>query len=155
MRLFLVTLLLIHGLLSQHAMMPNPALTPGATDPAVTQETIHQTICKPGYTATVRSVPESVNRAVMKRYNLPESDLHLVEIDHLYSLELAGSNSIDNLWPEYYDPAPGQVGYLGARDKDVVETWLHRKICNGDMTLTAAQQAIRTWPKWYQKIKSR
>ena len=34
--------------------VPNPELTPGALNPAVTQATIGSTICVPGYTKTIR-----------------------------------------------------------------------------------------------------
>src|ERR1700751_1081179 len=39
-------------------VLPDPPCTPGATNPTVTQATIHQTICTSGWTATVRP-PES------------------------------------------------------------------------------------------------
>ena len=38
--------------------LPDPACTPGSIDPAVTQKDIRSTICKAGWTATVRP-PES------------------------------------------------------------------------------------------------
>ena len=139
---------------AQHAMLPDPSLTPGDTNPNVTQSNIGKTICRAGYTATIRNVSESLKKQVMLRYHLPLSDLSRVEIDHNFSLELGGSNNITNLWPQYYDPAPLQTGYLGARSKDVVETWLHRQICAGNMTLADAQKAIHTWPAWYSKIKA-
>jgi hypothetical protein len=138
-----------------HPMLPDPKLTPGATDPAVTQSTIKQTICKSGYTSTVRNVTEAEKRAVMVRYGLPLSELSKVEIDHFVSLEIGGSNDVTNLWPEYYDPAPGQSGYLGARQKDVVETELHREVCGGKINLSMAQLLIRTWPDYYRKLKSK
>lgn len=134
-------------------MLPNPALTPGATDARVTQANVHNTICKAGYTSQVRSVSAAQKRAVMARYSLPTADLKRVEIDHFFSLELGGSNDITNLWPQYYEAAPGQVGYLGARQKDVVESSLHRAICSGKITLIDAQAAIREWPKVYRERK--
>ena len=139
---------------AEHPVLPNPRLTPGATDPAVTQATVQNTICRHGYTKTVRNVGEAEKKEVMARYGLPESQLAKVEIDHFISLEIGGSNDAANLWPEYYDPAKGQIGYLGARDKDVVETAFHRAICNGTMTLSQAQQRIREWPEEYRKLKS-
>jgi hypothetical protein len=36
------------------ARLPNHTRTPGVTNPDVTQETIHQTICVSGWTATIR-----------------------------------------------------------------------------------------------------
>jgi len=136
-----------------HPMLPDPKLTPGVADPAIAQGNIRETICKSGYTKTVRDVPESVKKEVMERYGLPLADLAKVEIDHFISLEIGGSNDPQNLWPEYYDSAPGQRGYLGARQKDVVETALHRAVCSGKMTLGEAQTAIRTWPAAYRAMK--
>ena len=136
-----------------HAMLPDARITPGVADPRVTQATIQQTICQAGYTATVRSVSTAEKKAVLHLYALPDNQLHLVEIDHFLSLEVGGSNDLKNLWPQYYSAAKGQTGYLGAREKDVVETWLHRQVCAGKMTLAAAQAAIREWPQWYVQIK--
>jgi hypothetical protein len=48
---------------------PNPALTPGVTNPAVTQANIKTTICKSGWSATVRP-PESYTEAL----NVPRQD---------------------------------------------------------------------------------
>jgi hypothetical protein len=71
----------------------------------------------------------------------------MYEVDHFVSLELGGSNDIKNLWPEPYLPKPG------ARQKDVVENYLHRQVCAGNMTLPDAQQAIKSdWYKIYEKI---
>jgi len=132
-----------------HPMMPDPKLTPGATDPHVTQSNIGQTICKDGYTKTVRDVTQAEKNQVMRRYGLPLSDLKLVEIDHWYSLELGGSNDIANLWPQYYKTSTDTDSYLGAREKDVVETDLKRAVCSGAATLPAAQNAIRMWVHLY------
>ena len=65
------------------------------------------------------------------------------EEDHFISLELGGS-PIDprNLWPEPYRPKPG------AKEKDVVENYLHRQVCSGTMTLEDAQKAIVA--DWYR-----
>jgi hypothetical protein len=139
--------------MAQHATMPDKKLTPGATDPAVTQATVKTTICVAGYTGTVRSVGEAEKKQVMERYGLPAADLAKVEIDHFISLEIGGSNDITNLWPQYYKAARGQKGYLGARQKDVVETALHRAVCSGKMTLAEAQEEIRIWPEVYRKLK--
>jgi hypothetical protein len=155
MKLAITILVLSLGAFAQHAMLPNSKLTPGATDPAVTQDTIKDTICKAGYTSTVRSVSESEKKEVMARYGLPLSDLSLVEIDHFISLEIGGSNDVTNLWPQYYDAAAGQSGYLGARQKDVVETTLKRAVCSGKINLSMAQLTIRAWADYYRGLKAK
>jgi hypothetical protein len=142
------------GTPTHHSEFPNPSLIGTQYNEAVTQENIHTTVCKPGYTATVRDVTGAEKKQVMVRYGLPLADLHSVEIDHWISLEIAGANDIGNLWPQYYAPAKGQTGYLGARNKDVVEDWLHRQVCSNAMTLAEAQTAIWMWPELYVKIKT-
>jgi hypothetical protein len=60
-------------------------------------------------------------------------------VDHLISLELGGSNSIRNLWPESFSTQP-----WNARVKDRLENRLHREVCSGRMSLHDAQRAIAT-----------
>jgi hypothetical protein len=115
--------------------LPDPACTPGAIDPAVTQANIKSTICRSGYTATVRPPAAQTNRAKFKvtyvAYKVKQSTSS--ELDHLVSLEIGGANDIANLWPEVgKQPNP----------KDSVENALHRAVCSGTVTLAAAQQAI-------------
>ena len=57
-----------------HPMLPDAKLTPGVADPHVTQRTINTTICRDGYTATVRNVSAAEKRQVMQRYGLPTSE---------------------------------------------------------------------------------
>lgn len=125
-------------------VLPNPGRTPGATNPAVTQTTINQTICVVGWTSTVRP-PSSVTTALKIKqlasgYDF-QGDMSTkdYEEDHLISLELGGSPSAEaNLWPEPYASPDG------ARVKDQLENKLHALVCSGAMTLTVAQTAIAT-----------
>ena len=69
------------------------------------------------------------------------------EIDHLISLELGGSNSIRNLWPQSYITQP-----LNAHIKDELENKLHALICSGQLPVEQAQQEIaQDWVAAYQK----
>lgn len=143
---------------------PDKALTPGKTDPAVSAATLKTTICRTGYTARVRSVSEETKKALVAGYLradpewpkcAPISGKATCEIDHLISLELGGSNEPGNLWPEPYCPlsTAGKTCF-GAREKDVVETSLHRRICRGELALDRAQQIITTdWLAEFRKIK--
>jgi hypothetical protein len=115
--------------------LPDPRCTPGSVDPAVTQADIGSTICRSGYTETVRP-PES--ETTHAKYDVAYPAYHIggspaSELDHLVSLELGGSNDITNLWPE--------LGSLPNR-KDSVENALHRAVCDGRVPLRAAQRAI-------------
>jgi hypothetical protein len=117
--------------------LPDRACTPGAIDPAVTQQNIRSTICRSGYTTTVRPSESQTERA---KFHVAYLAYHLrhsarSELDHLVSLELGGANDIANLWPE--------VGKL-PNPKDKVENDLHRAVCAGKVLLAAAQQAIAT-----------
>ena len=110
------------------------APVPGALNPAVTQATIRQTICVPGWTATIR--PPSTFTAALKTrqiflYHLPPGSY---EEDHLVSLELGGAPANPaNLWPEP-QPRAGQV--------DLIENQLKHQICAGTITLAQAQTRI-------------
>lgn len=120
--------------------LPDPSCTPGALNPAVTQANIDSTICKSGYTATVRppaSATEKAKEASLKAYGEPSAKT--TEYDHLVSLELGGAPaSALNLWPE-----PNKSGATGTTNpKDAVENALHTAVCTHKVTLAAAQAAI-------------
>ncbi|MBI3581523.1 MAG: HNH endonuclease [Nitrospinae bacterium] len=126
--------------------MPDPRLTPGATEPGVTKEEI----CAPGRSAKARKVTARQKREVYARYGLdPRKPPCPCEVDHFIPLELGGSNETSNLWPEPYGVE------MGARKKDVVETRLHREVCGGVISLSRAQEIIRkNWPSCHAAIKS-
>jgi len=115
--------------------LPDAACTPGSIDPAVSQADIRATICRSGWTAKVRPPESQTQRA---KYDVAYPAYHIgggtrSELDHLVPLELGGSNDITNLWPE--------VGKLPNR-KDSVERALNRAVCDGKVSLAAAQNAI-------------
>jgi len=100
-------------------------------------------LCSPGFhTSTIRNVPDSERHAVEIEYGLqPRGYGSTLEIDHIISLELGGSNSIANLYPER---APGY--HL----KDKLENRLHDMVCSGRIALRAAQTGIaRNWQGLY------
>jgi hypothetical protein len=72
------------------------------------------------------------------------------EVDHLISLELGGSNSIKNLWPESHRTSP-----WNAQVKDRLEDKLHELVCSGQLDLKTAQKAIASnWLEAYKKYVS-
>jgi hypothetical protein len=83
---------------SKPGSLPDSRLTPGATL-AVTKDDV----CTPGYSRKVRAVPVSVKREVFHAYGIDHPEPRAYEVDHLISLELGGSNSVRNLWPEPYN----------------------------------------------------
>jgi hypothetical protein len=131
---------------------PDPSLTPGAADPRATAELV----CRRGYTRDARHVTPAQKRQVFREYGVPATTQRLYEIDHLVSLELGGANDTANLWPEPYCPLPRRATCFGAREKDVVETTLHREVCARRMTLDQAQAIIRRdWLGCYRKLKAK
>lgn len=127
--------------------LPDPACTPGAVDGAVTQATIASTICRSGYTASVRppeSITEPAKHRSMAAYGSPGSAARY-EYDHLVPLELGGSSDVANLWPEPNAGSPSEfdsTDSFGINAKDGVEDRLHDAVCSGQVALAAAQRAI-------------
>jgi hypothetical protein len=120
--------------------LPDPICTPGAADPRVTQDNILTTICVSGYTTKVRPSSNYTNALKVqqiKEYGYTDTTLADYEEDHLIPLELGGHpTDPKNLWPEpLYGP-------YAATKKDGIENSLHNKVCDGLMTLHAAQSAI-------------
>lgn len=123
-------------------ILPDPNCTPGAIDPTITQENIHQTICVKDYTKTVRPPVSYTNKLKLQQiqeYGYIDTNPKNYEEDHLISLSLGGSPSDPkNLWPEP-DAAPNP--------KDRIENMCHKKICNGELSLAEVQKQIATnWP---------
>ena len=110
------------------------ARTPGVVNPDVTQANIAVTICKHGWTRTIRP-PTSYTNALkakhMREYGVGGSMSDYQE-DHLISLELGGHpTDARNLWPEPY-PRASQM--------DTIENELNAKVCSGELTLDEAQR---------------
>ena len=128
---------------SQGVITADAACTPGATRPVTKAE-----VCVKGSAGKARAVSAGEKNQVMRAYGLdPRTGKHpTLEIDHLISLELGGSNDAANLWPEPASPKPG------FHEKDATENALHSAVCRGDLTLEQAQHLISTdWYEAYQK----
>lgn len=127
--------------------IPDPTLTPGSwhqpPTPLVTLCEVHYTQ-QPG----VRRVSRSIKAEVFRRYGYDPRSINWgdFEVDHLVALELDGDNSVENLWPQSYHSEP-----LNAHRKDVLEHVLHRLVCDRQLDLATAQQAIATdWVAAYK-----
>jgi hypothetical protein len=115
------------------AVVADPVRTPGVANPAVTQSNIRSTVCKRGWTATVRPPVEYTN--ALKRRQMPlygeTGPMSGYQEDHLISLELGGDPTDPrNLWPEPY-PRAAAV--------DQIENQLNAKVCDGSLSLHDAQ----------------
>jgi hypothetical protein len=110
------------------------AWTPGVLNSAVTEATIASTICRRGWTRTIRPPVDYTNalkQRQLRRYGMRGPPSAYQE-DHLISLELGG-NPTDprNLWPEPY-PRASAV--------DQIENDLNHRVCAGSLTLAEAQR---------------
>jgi hypothetical protein len=114
------------------------ALTPGVINPDVTQATIGTTICRSGWTRTIRpptSYTNLLKGRQMQDYRERGSPSQYQE-DHLISLELGGHPTDPrNLWPEPYPRAA---------DVDQIENDLNAQVCSGRLTLEEAQRREST-----------
>jgi hypothetical protein len=133
--------------------MPDPHCTPGALNPAVTQGTIGSTICKSGWTSTVRppeSVTEPEKLASIRAYG-DSGAVSSYEYDHQVPLELGGAvNDPRNLWPE---PDYSMQSGFYLNPKDHLERALNRLVCAGKMPLSKAQRAIASeWVSAYHRF---
>ncbi len=123
------------------AYLPNSQMTPGDTLDVTTKD-----ICVSGYSSKVRDVPTSVKDQVYREYGITSHKPGQYEVDHLISLELGGSNSVRNLWPQSY------TGNWNAHIKDKLENKLHDDVCAGQVDLKTAQREISTdWIAAYKK----
>jgi hypothetical protein len=140
---FLIALLLVAGVVlvltrghgrAKPTILADPVRTPGVLNPDVTQANIRSTICRKGWTSTIRpptSYTNDLKRKQMRQYREPGS-LSDYQEDHLISLELGGDPTDPrNLWPEPYPRAA---------DVDKIENELNAEVCSGGLTLAGAQQ---------------
>lgn len=144
LRLLLLALVLTPSLWAQQPtpILPDPRLTPGDAFEVTAQD-----VCTPGYSKKVRNVPQAEKEAVYREYGVSVHHPHEFEVDHLIPLELGGSNSVKNLWPESYRTHP-----WNARVKDRLENKLHELVCAGQLDLKTAQRAIASnWIEAYQR----
>ncbi|HEY1856844.1 hypothetical protein [Acidocella sp.] len=133
--------------------LPDPALTPGAINPQITQANIDRTICVRGWTRTVRP-PKAYTEDVKHHqidvsYRYFDKRLRAYEEDHLIPLELGGSpTNLQNLWPEPHYVYSGWGSFV----KDRLEYRLNRMVCDHKISLDTARQAIATnWITAYQE----
>jgi hypothetical protein len=118
------------------ALLP---LLPAAqtTNPEVTQDTIRQTICTPGWAKAVRpptSYTEKLKRELVADF---AGDPRVYELDHVIPLAVGGHPTDPrNLALQPWD------GEDGAHSKDVVEVRVKRLICVGRITLDQGQQCF-------------
>jgi hypothetical protein len=134
--LLLLTVAYFHpsGTTSKGPYAADQIRTPGVVNPYVTQQNIADTICKQGWTRTIRPPTDYTNALKLKQmreYGVGGSP-HEYQEDHLISLELGGHpTDARNLWPEPYPRAA---------EMDSIENDLNAKVCSGAMSLEDAER---------------
>jgi hypothetical protein len=122
----------------------------GALNPDVTQATIAQTICVPGYAKGAgpsTSYTNGVKQMLMQRAKMNPALAEYYELDHIIPLSLGGhARKLDNLALQLRE------GENGAERKDRIETKLQCLVCSGQLKLATAQREIlEDWQAAYQK----
>lgn len=138
----------------RNQFLPDPKLTPGVTNPDITQDNIGETIChRSGHWSTKLIRPSSsytnkIKRQKIGEYGYADKRMKSYELDHLVPLTLGGApRDPRNLWPEIW------VGEFGAHVKDRLEEKLNKLVCDGTLTLKEAQTAIsKNWIAAYRKF---
>ena len=124
---------------------PDPRCSPGALYSKLTKAVL----CSSGFRTS--SDPQRARVREVRRgtrvWDGPRALRGTLEIDHIVSLEIGGSNDIANLFPEKAKPSPGYPV------KDKLENRLHAMVCANQMTLRTAQQQIAAnWQALYKKV---
>jgi len=153
-------------------ILPDASITPGATDPSVTDAVAlcgHDWKQGPGgqppvkgggdtYSQAARHTPSGLKNQVFVDYGLtnPNDGGKRWEIDHLIPLALGGRDVEKNLWPQSRDT----TFEMNAWRKDKLESRLYNILCNHKaqdppLTVQEAQTALRDdWTQAYQKYCS-
>src|SRR5207245_1370076 len=106
----------------------------------VRQDTIQQTICTAGYTASVRpstTYTNGVKAKLLRERGRPQASVDEYELDHIVPLALGGHpRSLKNLALQSWE------GDDGAKRKDRLERRLQVMVCSGKLLLNEARSAI-------------
>lgn len=130
--------------------VPDPEKIPGATDPAVSQANIGETICRPGYPQG--RAQDTTALATLARRQLavdhPGEDLAAFQLDPLIPVSLGGDpQNPRNLWLQRVK------GAAGAARKDTLQQLLHGMVCAREMPLAEAQSAVaKDWPGAWKRF---
>jgi hypothetical protein len=109
--------------------------------PEITQATVFDTVCTPGYTRSLRpyvGAMRDIKHRMLDDIGEPREHRNRYELDHRIPLALGGApidprNLALQPWPE-------------AREKDAIEVCLARAVCSGRVGLDEAREAI--WTDW-------
>lgn len=136
------------------ASLPSAPVPVEALNSDVRPETIDQTICVPGYAASVRpstSYTTGVKRKLLREAGVEASADQQYELDHVIPLAVGGHpRNPKNLNPMLRD------GHGGARMKARLDKQLQRLVCSRQLGLREAQSAVYTdWRAAYARYVTR
>ena len=133
-------LLCLFSSLSIASDLPDRHMTPGATNPEVTQANLQQTVCVKGYTKTIRpaaSFTNKLKKSQIRDYGYGDTNPKNYEEDHLIALSIGGApDDARNLWPQ-----PRNSEWSAAK-KDQLEFVLYKMVCANQLSLKDAQYAM-------------
>ena len=156
--LYLLVPLLAHA--AEPTLLPDNTESPGAINPAVTQDNIQETICHRGWSAQARppvEFTEPIKRRLLQEH-YPGAAPKGFELDHRVPIEAGGCpNCASNLWiqpwqnPAHHHCTPTVL--MDAACKDRLENYVHRQICSGTMTLAHGQSVfLGNWIDAYNSL---
>jgi hypothetical protein len=133
--------------------VPVHAQKPELLDPRVTQSTIVDTICRPGYADDVLPPFDTLQRQkeqLLSQRHVDPQTASDYALDHRMPILLGGSpTAAANLDIRRWD------GRAGQRRKERLAVFLKRCVCTGDMPLAAAQAAMSgDWPNRFRNLSS-
>jgi hypothetical protein len=123
-------------------LLPNPALTPGATRPIGFDD-----ICSMDHDEVVIPISASMRQKIFDEYGIGGRPFEDYEVDYLITPGLGGSDDIRNLWPQ-----PRYNAMWNSFVKDRLEDYLHQMVCQRRLSLATAQKDVATdWISAYKK----
>ncbi|HET9147562.1 MAG TPA: hypothetical protein VFN77_05900 [Acetobacteraceae bacterium] len=151
--ILLALFLSLPGMARAQSPLPDREMTPGAINRSVNQFDIRSTICRRGWTRTVRppvSYTEPLKKRQILAYGYRDRRPWRYEEDHLIPLSLGGSpDDPRNLWPEPH-LGPDQWGSYA---KDRLEGRMARLVCRHEITLRRARRMMaRNWIAAYRRF---
>jgi len=125
---------------------------PGVRNPEMDEKTLCSATFR---TSSIRPSTEYTNKlkAIQIREH-PEVDCsNGCEEDHVWPIEAGGDpKDSDNLSPQPYCPArTAGTTCFGAREKDKVENYWHKMICEGKMTIDDVELQLPLWKDVYKR----
>jgi hypothetical protein len=115
-------------------------------NPAVTQATISQTICKPGWTKAVRptsNVIEQIKREKLRAAGWSDADKNRYELDYIIPLSLGGAPDD----PRNFELEPSKE----VMEKEALEACLPRLVCERRLMLDEVRNAV--WRDWRAALR--